>query len=218
MRIEAKIFVAMAVFGLLLITADVAVAQSLPPIEDSFFVQVDAAGEVIADTSGGSGYDGNGDGAGDWYYYPNTNWWNEWFYDHPFDPTRWKKIDIAFRIAPLDPLESSWAEVTYNWSTPGYPPNPGQPPLPPLTLADEAEWIMRADPSIFVGELLGDPICIIDSIIIPDYNPEWISVDIRGYNFEIIDGCIIHECIPEPATMALLALGGIGVLLRRRRR
>ncbi len=210
MRSEMRILVIMAAFGLLLITADAAVAQPDGPITDTFWVEVGENGVI---GGGGSGFNG-----GEWYYYENTDWWNVWFYDHPYDPTRWKKIDIAFTIAPLDLALDSWAEVTYNWSTPFYPPNPGEPPLPDgLPLELENEWIMRADPSIFVGELSGDPICIIDSIIIPDYNPEWISVDIRGFNF-VLDGCITHECIPEPATMSLLVLGGIGALIKRRRK
>lgn len=209
MRSEVKVLVIMAAFGLLLIAAETAVAVVLDgPITDDFWVEVGEDGVI---GGGGSGFNG-----GEWYYYPNTDWWNVWFYDHPFDPERWKEIDIVFTIAPLDPTLPSWAEVTYNWSTPLYPPNPGQPPLPDgLPPELEEEWIVRA-PSIIAEELIGE-ICVMDSIIIPDYNPEWISVDIRGYNF-ILDGCITHECIPEPATMSLLVLGGIGMLVRRRRK
>ncbi len=217
MRSEVKILVIMAAFGLLLITAEAtAIVEPGGPITDTFWVEVDADGAAIG---GGSGYDADGDGEGEWYHYPNTGWWNEWFYDHPFDPERWKKIDISFNIVPLDPALDSYAEVTYNWSTPLYPANPDQPPLPEgLTPELEADWIVRDEPYIFEGEVPVDGACVTDSIDILEYNPEWISVDIQGYNFEITCGCITHECIPEPATMSLLVLGGIGMLVRRRRK
>jgi uncharacterized repeat protein (TIGR01451 family) len=30
---------------------------------------------------------------------------------------------------------------------------------------------------------------------IPDYNPEWVSIDVRGYNFIIDNGIITHRCL-----------------------
>ena len=42
------------------------------------------------------------------------------------------------------------------------------------------------------------------------YNPEWISIDIWGQDFWIT-GEIWHQCIPEPAGLSLLALGGLAL-------
>jgi hypothetical protein len=42
------------------------------------------------------------------------------------------------------------------------------------------------------------------------YNPEWVSVDIAGYNVMLtpIEGSnFIHRCVPEPGTFVLLATG-----------
>jgi hypothetical protein len=75
----------------------------------------------------------------------------------------------------------------------------------------ERELIYSGPPP--AGELLGE-------LTILDYNPEWISIDFRlispgdgGYE---IYGDIWHECVPEPTTVSLLALGGL--LMARRRR
>jgi hypothetical protein len=143
-------------------------------------------GEAVG---GGSGYNG-----GSWYYYENTNWWNEWFYDHPFDPARKKIIDVFLTIQPLDPGQPSWATVAYNWSTPDWP-DPCNPPLPYLDPADEDLFIERS--IFFEGGLQLWPEFVEDHFEILDYNPEWISIDVNGYNFEIIDGWIDHACLPK---------------------
>ena len=60
-------------------------------------------------------------------------------------------------------------------------------------------------------------------IIIPDYNPEWVSIDVRwdgaigGGSSVDISGTICHECIPEPAAFLLLAIGSLAVLKRKRK-
>jgi len=185
-------------------------------VVDTLEVEVGADGDVVS--SSGSGYNG-----GEWYYYENTNWWNVWFDNAPFDADRWKEIDVSFSIVRVDPGLDAWAEVTYNWSTPEYSmvfgDPPTSPPLPPLTPETEEAFIVRAEQFIFEGEPLDWTFgsnFVADSIMIPDYNPQWVSIDIRGYNFEIVDGVIDHRCVPEPATLAVLGLGGVALLRRRR--
>ena len=64
-----------------------------------------------------------------------------------------------------------------------------------------------------------DTIPIDMHIDVPYYNPEWVSIDVMG-NAEgsfLFNGTITHECIPEPATVALLSIGALALLQRRRR-
>ncbi len=138
----------------------------------------------------GYGSDAFGDG---WYYYP-SEWWNIWFYDHPYDPTRYKKIHIETIIQPLDGGQPSWVEFAVNWSTAwwsevGNPP--GEERYPPLPGVDEALAIGRYT---FLAEPDVNGYFVFD-FMVPDYNPEWVSIDVRGYNIMIESGFIEHECI-----------------------
>jgi len=185
---------------------------------DSFWVQIGepqggGGGGGVFIAGGGSGYEN-----GTWYWYENTEWWNTWFYDDPPDPHRWKEISYTFLVRPLDPAQDSYADITINWTTMDYPEtgSVGPPPLPPLDPLKEEQWIVRADPGIYQGFVPVDGENVTGDFIIPDYNPEWISIDVWGYNFEIVNGDIIHECVPEPATLCLLALGGLAIVRRRR--
>ena len=183
------------------------VPAAAEPIHDTFWATIDPGGGVVG---GGSGFND-----GEWYFYENTNWWNEWFYSAPYDPTRWKEIDVYVTLMPTGP--GSWADVAVNWSSKLYPDGTGQPPLPYLFEGNpelEAECIVRE--LVFEGEVLGPIIIELGyPIIIPDYNPEWVSIDIRGANI-MVYGLIIHECIPEPGTICLLSLGALALLRKRR--
>ena len=171
--------------------------------EDDFNAVVDPNGDVTG-------------GPGDWIEYPDAPsgaWWNQWFYDDPPDPTRWKDVDLDFVVTPA----TATAEVTINWSTLGYGGPGGTGPLGPHPGPDDEEYIRRLidygidvpiNPVTGEGRWSG-------RLPVP-YNPEWISIDIRGYDYTIT-GTLVHECVPEPATMGLLALGGLAVIRRKRR-
>ncbi len=157
-------------------------------ITDNFYVRV-GAGTVLA--GGGSGYNG-----GEWYVYQSM-WINQWFYDHPFDDTRGKIVHVEFDWISVDPECTVDINVAINWSTPewselGYgetlPPLPGE--LPSGVEEDYIVRLLVLDVCEFVTEVQHFEY----DYIIWDYNPEWVSIDVRGCNFDITNGVIVHEC------------------------
>jgi hypothetical protein len=181
---------------------------------ENFSVTLGPNNSVIE--GGGSGW-----GNGEWIYYGETDWWNQWFYDDPPDPTRYKVIDYNIILVPGGG-PGSFVDVAINWSNLQYLATgpDGQPPMP-----NQEEFIDRG--VLFSGELDVD-LPLIGRYIIPDYNPEWVSIDIRYYNQDQVNGpalsvysnYFVHECVPEPATLVLLATGvlGLAVFAWRRRR
>lgn len=132
-------------------------------------------------------------------------------------------IHIVIDVVEFEPGPIA-LQFVVNWSTPewsliGNPePEPRIPPLPPLSPPDEELYIGR--------ELLG----LIEApghyeydFVIPDYNPEWVSIDVQGTNFVIPLGIITHECrgaIPTVSewglvVMTLLVLAAGTVVFRR---
>jgi hypothetical protein len=170
----------------------------LPPLPktDTFFVEVDPTGQVI----GGGGSDPFGQG---WYFYPQFEWWNIWFYDHPFTYNRFKTIvvDLPFGIQALDP--TAFVEIAVNWSTDQWsldqPVGDSSPPLPGV---DENLYIGRA--TLYQGDPNPQPQTY--TFVIPDYNPEWVSIDIRGNSFFIENGVITHVCEADPTDSVSLDL------------
>jgi hypothetical protein len=162
--------------------------------------------------------DGNGSGwgEGEWIYYDQADWWNQWFYDDPPDPRRWKEISYEIRITPWSwPGPAEHVEIAINWSALEFPSTgpDGPPPMP------DQEPVIRRE-VIFSGPV--DRMTRVDgSFQVREYNPEWVSIDARtepisGVNNIVVEGYISHECVPEPAAMALLAVGGLALRKRRR--
>jgi hypothetical protein len=157
------------------------------PISNAFMAEMGPGNDLLY----GDGEDAYGEG---WYFYPMVvpGWWNIWFYDHPFTYERYKTIHIEFDLFPTG--MPNFAEVAINWSTDQWsldqPPNDSAPPLPGV---DEHLYIGRH--TVLAGEMLEGH--FIFDYTIPDYNPEWVSVDIRGENFVIPAGIITHECVSD---------------------
>ncbi len=153
----------------------------------------------------GSGWNG-----GEWISYP-SGWWNQWFYNAPLDTTRWKRITYGIVVGTETPGSVEWADIAINWSFEYYD-NDDSPP-------GSDDYIVRE--LVYSGDVGSDGQEFMGEIIILDYNPAWVSIDVMtspvdGVSNIRIFGWVEHECIPEPATLVLLGLGGL--LLRRRKR
>jgi len=195
---------------------------------------------VNEDQSGGDGYqqsspwyeydyDGTGSQQDAWgNVNPVPGWVNQWWYNDPPDPDRWKEVTITFNYALDDITQQGYADIAINYTSLDFPES-GPDGAPPMSNLDPANssivWIPPRINVKSVGLEADDEgvYNFSQTFDLRDYcvnfNPEWISVDVAGYNFKMSDsaipGSIIHECVPEPATIMLLGLGGL--VLRKRR-
>ena len=169
----------------------------------------------------------------------HSDWLKQWYYDHPVRPDAWKWIEAVGTVEVLDPeaaempgepgtYQAGWAKVAINYTTEDWPDS-SAPPLP----GDDAAYIVRKmifnSPLYVKWNRVGDepepepddpplppqvetiPKDVYGYTEILDYNPEWVSIEVQGYNFKI-NGQITHECVPEPATLSLLLLGGLALM------
>ena len=157
-------------------------------------VRCDSFSVVLSDNvvteGGGTGY-----GGGQWYYYPLYEWWNQWYYDHPFDWDRGKRVDLHLEVVAAQP--GGMLEVAINWATTNWPPSSPVPPLPGTFLPEDEDLMIGRD---IVYNNDGHPDIVDIEWALPDYNPEWISIDIRdisGVGYFSIVGDICHECAPK---------------------
>ena len=193
------------------------------PIVDKFSGQWlnDGFSSINENEYGNTGYNGPWDC---WYEYP-SGWWAQWYYDHPYDETRWKQIHVVGQITGQNDTAGT---VAVNWTKPEYSddilvPNHGEkPPIPPISGYYEDKYIQREVilPWMDLEALV--PIQIDMWVEVPDYNPEWVSIEIIGApeGTILFNGTISHDCIPEPSTLVLLGIGVLGLLgytWRRRR-
>jgi len=166
--------------------------------------------------SGGTADDMEEGEDGTWYLYNQAPggdyWWNIWFYNDSVDVDRMKKIRMGFWVQSLDGANIGILNYVINWSDTAWD-GPGFP-----TPLDEA-FIHRSPVNGPMDIAPGAPIWVELYYIIPDYNPEWVSVDIWGENIQILQlapqappagsplaqywvpgspgGIIVHECLPR---------------------
>jgi hypothetical protein len=162
--------------------------------DNTYDANVNDAGVVIAGSS--NGYTDSNTAYG-WYYYPASQWWNIWLDNGRYDPHRKKDIVILLWVKKRNagnPASATFLAggATVEWmATPDgriRPPLPGD--TPSLELEDR--YINRtADPCVFVPTATWQLVYI--HIVLP-WNPRWVFLDIRGYNYDIMGGIIIHRC------------------------
>ena len=153
--------------------------------QDELYVAVGPRNEFLA--GGGSGYDD-----GQWYYYPASGWWSQWFAAEAFDPGRKRVIEVRLSVQPLDTSLPCRVKIAYNWSTSHWSSTGTDRPALP---ADGAEWLYIKRHEFFEGYLPGtvEPIVVQNRYEISDCNPQWVSIDVRGENFVIVDASVKHE-------------------------
>jgi hypothetical protein len=151
---------------------------------------------IVLDTDGN--YlrgDGHGYGEGTWYHYPETGWHRQWFYNQPFSTDRKGVLRYEVYIKAVDPNRRTYVEVRFNWATPEWhrlglnrPPLPDDAP----TATEEAAYMQSRRIYLvdnwFIGTI--EPIA---TFTIEEYNPAWVSIDIRGRNAYVYRGAM-HEC------------------------
>ncbi len=164
-----------------------------------FEIQLDPTGQWAGGYGVGAYIDPLDPTRNGWYLYPEAlePWWNIWFFDHPLDINRIKDIWIEYSVRPLVEGIPIYAEVTPNWATDiwtleGMPEGENRPPMPwdfVGGIPPEATWIGRGDPP----NIHGQPGDARYDLRVDGYNPEWVSVDVRGTNVWV-EGTIYHTC------------------------
>lgn len=160
-------------------------------MDETFTATINTNGQLIG--GGGTGY-------GDkWYYYPNTDWWNQWFDNFPFEPDRDKEMTLSIVVRPYRVGAPSWIEVAFSWSTDQWQ-REGRPPLPSEPELEnnpdrENELIERYE--LYRRNITGQTTIAGSSLTISEYCPTWASIGIRGSNVVIVEGGLTHACL-EP--------------------
>jgi hypothetical protein len=163
-----------------------------PPRYNEISVSFNEFGEPTDD--GSTNYYGDG-----WYYFPQYDWWNIWFYDNPYSTENAKHIDAEVFVTQTGPDPQITFAINYSnaeWSDLGLdrPPLPSDFQNPPY----EDDYIIREEIDVDIGYNVF-PLDI-------SWNPEWVSVDLRAQNVSV-ECYIYHECVTTPLDLSFVITG-----------
>jgi hypothetical protein len=204
-------------------------AYSQPPEEfynpkiDYFWIAMLNYDTVPGDNGSGPAEDPGEDG--NFYAYVDEitqlPWFNTWFYNGPLNLNNMKKVRMGFWVQRLFAENPAVIWYVINWSNETWPPGQGFPGP-----ADE-EHILRSPTQMIQVPISQPPLpgtWVEVYFEIPNYNPEWVSVDVWGDNIMILEeplapppesplfywwnyaiaqgmapkgGLFVHECLPK---------------------
>jgi hypothetical protein len=203
-----------------------ATGQAVGATVETFDITLEGNNQFVDGTSSGWG-------SGDWAEYPSGELtvWTTWFYCGSPDTTGQLAIDYEINLlGPEDDNVDFNGWVYLCWPEAGFfeTGSLGPPPQP-----DENDSIVRHH----IADFNDDDELIEGYHDLLDQYPEWLGIqifaDCNYVTWEwdnqwgiwnpiltpaelFISGTVAHEPISEPAILALLGLGAVGVLTRRR--
>ncbi len=130
---------------------------------------------------------------------PEPGWQRQWFYNGPYDPLWGTIVDVSFTYNRTDGgdlgEDPGYAQISINYATADW----ADWRVPPVGGSDEAyiEHITIGTPVMWTDDPNGfsEQYDLRDFGV--DFNPLWVSIEVAGYNFEIAEGVLIHESVPE---------------------
>ncbi len=157
--------------------------------QDQFAVNIGQAGEIVDGT--GTGYN-----HGSWYYYPNTDWSAQWFFNDKPDRDLKKIITVDVSLDLLDSTQSGTVEIAVNWTSLDWPAAQTEPPLPARVANPDHERLYILRQTILPRTTVRGAQAMSTNLEIDAFCPQWVSIDIRGENVTI-EGRIQHECVSK---------------------
>ena len=173
----------------------------ISPSEFSVALAGDIDNQLELVSGGGNGWNGNQ--LGPWFRYPE--FWNQWYYDGTYNAARRKVVDIGFKYRRLNPALEGSVDIWINWSTPEWSATPGSQLAPPLSDFGPGgvPYVGRVKVATLPIGALAEYTYSLTGYDLArragvKFNPQWVSIDVRGFNTQIWNGTLKHKCVSFP--------------------